>query len=475
MFFERIYEKGLAQASYIIGCQATKEAIVIDPKRDIDTYLEIAERENLRITHIAETHIHADFLSGSLELAHETGAKIYLSDEGGSEWQYQYDHISLKDGDVIKIGNIRLEVMHTPGHTPEHISFILTDLPASSEPSMIFTGDFVFVGDVGRPDLLEKAAGIEGTMIAGARQMFYSLKKFKELPDHLQVWPAHGAGSACGKALGAVPSSTVGYEKLSNWALKIENEETFIQVLLEGQPEPPKYFAMMKKLNKIGPKVLGSIPLPARLSVAKFKEALAGNYQIVDTRDKLSFAGGHISGSLNIQDNNSFSNWAGWMLNYDKPIILIARERRVDALNRALIRIGIDNLEGYVSDIDKLEASGLNLEILNQISVDELNADISEYKIVDVRSYTEFDISHIPGAVNIHTGYLENKLNKISDEEKLVVYCTSGDRSAIGASFLLKLGRRNIYNLSGGINAWIQAGCQTERKNVNEMVTTESN
>ena len=179
MFFERIYEKGLAQASYIIGCQATKEAIVIDPKRDIDTYLEIAERENLRITHIAETHIHADFLSGSLELAYETGAKIHLSDEGGSEWQYQFNHVGLKDGDVIKIGNIKLKVMHTPGHTPEHISFILTDLPASSEPSMIFTGDFVFVGDVGRPDLLEKAAGIEGTMIAGARQMFHSLKKFK--------------------------------------------------------------------------------------------------------------------------------------------------------------------------------------------------------------------------------------------------------------------------------------------------------
>jgi hydroxyacylglutathione hydrolase len=177
MFFERIYEKGLAQASYIVGCQATKETIVIDPKRDIDTYLEIAERENLRIKHITETHIHADFLSGSLELAHETGAIIYLSDEGGNDWKYQFDHVSLKDGDVIKIGNISLEVMHTPGHTPEHISFILTDLPASSEPSMIFTGDFVFVGDVGRPDLLEKAAGIEGTMIAGARQMFHSLKK----------------------------------------------------------------------------------------------------------------------------------------------------------------------------------------------------------------------------------------------------------------------------------------------------------
>ncbi|MBK9097703.1 MAG: MBL fold metallo-hydrolase [bacterium] len=468
MFFERIYEKGLAQASYIVGCQATKEAIVIDPKRDIDTYFEIAERENLRITHIAETHIHADFLSGSLELAHETGAKIYLSNEGGNDWQYQFDHIGLKDGDIIKIGNINLEVMHTPGHTPEHISFILTDLPASKEPSMIFTGDFVFVGDVGRPDLLEKAAGYEGTMIAGARQMFQSLKRFKELPDHLQVWPAHGAGSACGKSLGAVPSSTIGYEKLSNWALKINDEETFIRTLLDGQPEPPKYFAMMKKLNKIGPRVLGSVPHPARLSVARFKDSIQNNYQIVDTRDKLSFAGGHILGSLNIQDNNSFSTWAGWMLEYDRPIILIARERRVDALNRALIRIGIDNLEGYISDIDKLESSGMDIEILNQISVNELNQDISKYKVIDVRSYTEYDISSIPESVNIHAGQLEKNLDKISKEEELVVYCASGDRSAIAASFLLKKGFSKVYNLSGGINSWFQAGYKINRGTIKE-------
>ena len=473
MFFERIYEKGLAQASYIIGCQATKEAIVIDPKRDIDTYLEIAERENLRITHIAETHIHADFLSGSLELAHETGAKIYLSNEGGSEWQYQFDHISLKDGDVIKIGNIILEIMHTPGHTPEHISFILTDVPASSEPSMIFTGDFVFVGDVGRPDLLEKAAGYEGTMIAGAKQMFQSLKKFKALPDHLQVWPAHGAGSACGKSLGAVPSSTVGYEKLSNWALKIDDEETFIQALLEGQPEPPKYFAMMKKLNKVGPRVLGSIPHPARLSVAKFKETLENDYQIVDTRDKLSFAGGHIPGSLNIQDNNSFSTWAGWMLEYDKPVILIARERRVDALNRALIRIGIDNLEGYISDIDKLESSGMDLEILNQIRVNDLSKDISKYKVIDVRSYTEYDISSIPEAFNIHAGQLVKNLHNISLEDNVVVYCASGDRSAIAASYLLKQGYKKVFNLSGGINAWVQSGYNVQKKTIEELETAK--
>jgi hydroxyacylglutathione hydrolase len=470
MFFERIYEKGLAQASYLIGCQATKEAIVIDPKRDIDTYLQIAERENLRITHITETHIHADFLSGALELSSATDAKIYLSDEGGPDWQYQFDHVGLKDGDSIKVGNLILKVLHTPGHTPEHISFILTDRPASHEPFMIFTGDFVFVGDLGRPDLLEKAAGIEGTMITGAKQMFQSLKKFKALPDHLQVWPAHGAGSACGKALGAVPGSTIGYEKLSNWALKIDDEEVFIQTLLDGQPEPPKYFAMMKKLNKVGPKILGPVEHSVKLNAEDFQKALRNDYQIVDTRDKLSFSGGHIRGSLNIQDNNSFSTWAGWMLDYDKPIILIAPDHRVEQLKRALIRIGMDNLVGYISDIEKLEASGFNMEILNQISVNELNDDLLSHKIIDVRSYTEFDLAHIPNSVNIHSGHLDKNLNIIPLNEKIVVYCTSGDRSAIASSFLLRNGYKNVFNLSGGINSWVQSGCKIEKLNKEEMV-----
>lgn len=469
MFFERIYEKGLAQASYLIGCQATKEAIVIDPRRDIDTYLQIAERENLKITHITETHIHADFLSGSLELSHATGAKIYLSEEGGSDWQYQFDHIGLKEGDVIKVGNLILKVLHSPGHTPEHISFILTDKPASPEPVMIFTGDFVFVGDVGRPDLLEKAAGIEGTMLEGAKQMFQSLKRFKSLPDHIQVWPAHGAGSACGKALGAVPSSTIGYEKLSNWALKIESEETFIKTLLEGQPEPPKYFAMMKKLNKDGPKILGSLQHPVKLNTAELQIANTEDNQIVDTRDKLSFAGGHTNGSFNIQDNNSFSTWAGWMLDYNKPIILIAPEHRVDFLQRALIRIGMDKLIGYFTDIEKLEEIGMRMEILNQIDVDDLNKDFSDYTIIDVRSYTEFDLAHIPTSSNIYAGYLEKNLNIISHDEKLIVYCTSGDRSAIAASYLLRNGYKNVFNLSGGINNWMQSGYRIEKNSSKEL------
>src|SRR5690606_149116 len=247
MFFQHVYDKSLSQSSYVIGCQATGEAIVIDAQRDTDVYLEIAQQNNLRITHIAETHIHADFLCGSRELAAITGAEMYLSDEGGENWQYQFPHKGLKDGDIITVGNLILAVMHTPGHTPESISFLLTDPPASDKPVMIFTGDFVFVGDIGRPDLLEKAAGIIGTKEVGAKQMFQSLKKFTALPEYVQVWSAHGAGSACGKALGAVHSSTVGYEKIRNWAFQYpDDEKGFIDYLLADQPEPPKYFAMMK-------------------------------------------------------------------------------------------------------------------------------------------------------------------------------------------------------------------------------------
>lgn len=458
MFFKHIYETGLAQASYLVGCQATGEAIVIDPKRDIDTYLEIAEQENLKITHIAETHIHADFLSGSRELAKATGAEIYLSDEGGNDWQYQFPHIGLKDKDTFKVGNLLFEVMHSPGHTPEHISFILTDTASSNHPVMIFTGDFVFVGDVGRPDLLEKAAGIKGTQEIGAHQMFNSLKKFKTLPDHIQVWPGHGAGSACGKALGAVPSSTVGYEKLTNWALGIEDENQFVKILLDGQPEPPKYFAMMKKLNKVGPRILGSIPHPGRFSLQQFENAVKENVTIIDTRDKLSFAGGHFPGSINIQDNSSFSTWAGWMLEYDKPFLIVARDSRIEALTKALIRIGLDNIVGYVNDMDKIANAGYQTETIKQITVQQLKDRNENFLFLDVRGYAEYNAGHIEDALNIHAGYLKDHIDKLPRDRKIVVHCAGGDRSAIAASLLKRNGYDNIYNLTCGMNGWKQAG-----------------
>jgi len=238
MIIRNFFEPKLAQASYLVGCAKTGEAIVIDPLRDIAQYLEMAAAEGLRITHITETHIHADYLSGTRELAAATGAKVYLSDEGGSDWTYEFSsdpNVSLmKDGFVIRVGNLSLKAVHTPGHTPEHMSFLLTDHPASEEPHSFFTGDFIFAGDVGRPDLLERAASFQGTMEKGARVLFQSIQATAALPDSLLIWPAHGAGSACGKSLGGSPVTSLGYERKANWAFQIKSEEAFVEAVLAG-------------------------------------------------------------------------------------------------------------------------------------------------------------------------------------------------------------------------------------------------
>lgn len=455
MFFQHIYDKSLAQGSYFIGCQATQEAIVIDAQRDIDVYLKIAEENNLTITHITETHIHADFLCGSRELAAVTGAKMYLSDEGGKDWQYEFEHIGLRDGDLIRVGNLSLEVLHTPGHTPESISFLLTDHPASNEPVMLFTGDFVFVGDIGRPDLLEKAAGIIGTKEAGAKQMFQSLKKFEALPDYVQVWPAHGAGSACGKALGAVFSSTVGYEKIRNWAFQYGNDEgAFVDYLLSDQPEPPKYFAMMKRLNKTDRRLLIEVPQYPKLSKEAFLSAYRKGLKVIDTRNKADFAQGFIEGSINIQGNNTFSTWAGWLLDYQEQFLLIADDDQMESLTRKLMRIGLDNIYGYISDVNEI---GVPLQKSTLIDAGAFRENITNknVQIVDVRGLTEFECGHVQGAEHVFVGTLVKNLDKISRKKQVIIYCQSGDRSAIAYSLLRRNGFDNIKNYSGGMKEWM--------------------
>jgi hydroxyacylglutathione hydrolase len=462
MFFRQIYEKGLAHASYMVGCQGSGTVAVIDPQRDIDVYLQIAEQEKLRITHILETHIHADFLSGSRELQQVTGADLYLSDEGGPEWQYQFPHVGLRDGDTFRVGNVEFTVWHTPGHTPEHISFLVTDTSASSHPIMFFSGDFVFVGDVGRPDLLEKAAGYTGTMERGARQLFASLKRFKQLPDYVQIHPAHGAGSACGKALGAIPHSTVGYEKLTNWALQFDDEDAFVKALLEGQPEPPRYFAMMKKLNKEPRPVLpdGKVPIPPRHSGDQLEQLRADGVLIIDTRDKVAFAGGHIPGSINIQNNNAFSTWAGWIIPYDKPFALVASPQTIEQVMRKLIRIGLDHAAGYLPDVSEWAVGGRELVTLPQMSVHELaqHLERGDVTVLDVRNQSEYDAGHIDGALHIFAGYLEQQLERIPRDQTVAVHCAGGDRSSIATSLLHRYNFTNTVNVTGGINAWIAAG-----------------
>ncbi|MFN0290403.1 MBL fold metallo-hydrolase [Pedobacter helvus] len=461
MFFQHVYDKSLAQASYIIGCQAKGEAMVIDAQRDVDIYLNIAAQNNLKITHIAETHIHADFLAGSRELAALTGAQLYLSDEGGTDWQYEFEHVGLKHGDVINVGNLTLEVLHTPGHTPESISFLLTDHPATSEPVMIFTGDFVFVGDIGRPDLLEKAAGLAGTQEKGAKQMYQSIQHFATLAPFIQVWPGHGAGSACGKALGAVPSSTVGYEKIRNWAFQYQNDEPgFMDYLLEGQPEPPKYFAMMKHLNKVERPLLVEVPKHSQLSTDAFKKAYTDGLKVIDTRNKVDFAKGFIPGSINIQHNNSLATWAGWILNYQEQFILVADASEMEEITRKLMRIGLDNIYGFINNVDGLDIELQTADVID-LATFKTFLGKDDVQIVDVRGKTEYEAGHIEGAEHVFLGTLQDNLDKISKDKQVVIHCQSGDRAAIAYSILRRNGFDEVKNFSGGMKEWLANGGET--------------
>ncbi|WP_101842244.1 rhodanese-like domain-containing protein [Halobacillus sp. Marseille-P3879] len=466
MFFKSYFDENLAQMSYLVGCQKTGEALVIDPARDVTPYLTTAEKEGLNITSIAETHIHADYLSGSRELASRTAAKLYLSDEGNNDWKYgfaeNHNHQFLKDGEQFYVGNVKLEVIHTPGHTPESLSFLLTDEGGGSDiPMGIFTGDFVFVGDVGRPDLLEKAAGEAGTAEAGAKDMFQSLQRFKELPEYVQVWPGHGAGSACGKSLGAVPSSTVGYEKVNNWALNHDQEAPFTRELLEGQPESPNYFAMMKKLNKEGPALLKNQAV-GEIEIEKVREEVQRGSAVIDTRSKEDFAQGHLPGTINIPFNKAFANWAGWLISYDQDIIIISDESHVDDIQQALQSIGLDQLTGYVRK--EAVAQKEDLEAYVSITADQLNEkfkDHEDYIIIDVRTQSEWDKEHMEDAIHVMVGTLPDRLDEIPEGKTPIVHCQSGVRSAIATSVLQANGYKDVLNLEGGFSAWKEYGGKT--------------
>ncbi|KGP89834.1 Zn-dependent hydrolase [Pontibacillus chungwhensis BH030062] len=463
MLLKYFYDEKLAQASYMVGCQATGEALVVDPSRDIQAYLDTAKKENLTITRVTETHIHADFVSGAKELATETGATAMLSGEGGNDWTYQFldqiNHEIVRDGDEFMVGNVKIEVMHTPGHTPESISFVLYDR-GQDTPMGVFTGDFVFVGDVGRPDLLEKAAGQKDTSRVGAKQMFESLKRFKQLPDHMQVWPGHGAGSACGKALGAIPSSTVGYEKVTNWALRHDEEEAFINELISEQPEPPKYFAVMKKVNKVGPALIRELGEPKNtiLSADELTKELENGMQLIDTRPASEFAKEHIAGTINIPNNKSFANWAGWLVDYNKPVYLIADERNIEDLTKSLRSIGADEVAGYMETaaIAGLKGEGIATESYEVATPDQLKDKIAneEVTLIDVRNEGEWNDGHIPQAQHIMLGYLQERIDEVPTDKPVVLQCQSGGRSAMATSILQANGIKNVTNMAGGFGAW---------------------
>ncbi|MGG3494884.1 MBL fold metallo-hydrolase [Peribacillus simplex] len=464
MLLKYFYDEKLAQASYLVGCQATGEAIIVDPSRNVEPYIKTARANGVRIVGVTETHIHADFLSGSQELASRLGATLYLSDEGGPDWKYEYvtgyKHRFLRNGDVFTIGNIHFEVIHSPGHTPEHISLLITDGgTVTKDPLGIFTGDFVFVGDVGRPDLLEKAAGVHGSSEKMARKMYRSLQQFKNLPDYLQVWPGHGAGSACGKALGAIPSSTIGYEKRTNWALQYDNEERFIEALLAGQPEAPSYFSMMKRLNKEGPQQIRSIAAPLRMEVSiDIVQEWAKQGIVIDTRPASEFAKKHIQGVINIPYNKSFITWAGWLLDYDRPLYLLASNDVVGIIVNDLQSIGLDHvvatMEPYIDEMaGEIDSRVMKYE---EVTMDKLDGAIQtdHIYVLDVRSMGEWEEGHIPQAKHVMLGHLQEQAHKIPHDKPILVYCKTGGRSAIAASLLQVHGFKEVQSLVGGYEEW---------------------
>ncbi|MCC6612874.1 MAG: MBL fold metallo-hydrolase [Anaerolineae bacterium] len=461
MILKYFYDEHLAQASYLVGCAATGEALVVDPARDITPYLAMADKEGLRISHVTETHIHADFVSGSRELAHATGATIYLSDMGTADWKYAYaddpNVILVRDGDSFMVGNVRIQVMHTPGHTPEHISFMLTDTAGANKPMGIFTGDFIFAGDVGRPDLLEAAAGMVGTKEPGARQQFASVERFKALPDYLQIWPGHGAGSACGKALGAIPSTTLGYEKLFNPAFQFDDEDAFVRWLLDGQPEAPRYFAQMKKVNKLGPALLETLPTAARLDRAALDAALRDGALVVDLRTREDFERAHVMGTVSIPATSSnFSTYVGWFVDFDRPMYaIVPSDADADDLIAGLRAIGVDQIGGtFTPDVVDEETTALPV-----INAQDLAQRLPQngIRIIDVRGKSEYVEEHIVGAQHIALGYLPQHLQDIPRDTLVVMQCASGYRSQIATSYLRARGFDNIVNLTDGHEVWARA------------------
>jgi hydroxyacylglutathione hydrolase len=472
VYFRRFYDEWLAQASYLVGCAATGEAVVVDPARVIDPYLEAARAEGFRITAVTETHIHADFLSGLRELAAATGARMHVSGCGTPEWQYGFRHdpavAVLADRDRLEIGNVLLEAVHTPGHTPEHLSFLVTDRAAATEPIGVLTGDFVFVGDVGRPDLLEKAARVANTAAAGAEALFDSLAWFRRLPDHLQVWPGHGAGSACGKGLSAMPQSTVGYERRYNWALGLDDRADFVRQVLLGQPEPPRYFGLMKRMNREGPAVLGALPRPPLTTLDGLLAARAAGAILVDTRPTAEFARGHMAGALNIPLGRSFTTYAGSLLPYDRDLVCLLSEpspARVRQLVEGAVSIGLDRVAA-VHGPDLLgawEAAGHPVGAVPAVTPADLLATGGGRLLLDVRNRSEWEAGHLPGARLLPLAELVDRLDEVPAGADVIAICQSGSRSAVAASVLRAAGHRTVANLAGGFSGWVGAGGPIER------------
>lgn len=457
MKLERFNTPGLAQVAYGIADPSTKQAAVIDPRRDIAPYLAWAARHGYTIVAVLETHVHADFVSGARELAAATGAPIYAGRLGESA----FPHVPLDDGDVIDVGNLKLQAFWTPGHTPEHMSFLLIDPALGALPSALFSGDVLFAGEIGRPDLLGEER--QDQLIEQLHDTVYN--RLARLPDDVIVYPGHGAGSPCGKNIGETDMSTIGREKQFNYAFLAGSKEDFVRSVMAGMPRPPAYYPTMKAVNKHGPTLLRDVPTGAPLNAGEVAALQEQGALVIDARLPEDFAKGHVPGAVSVGLGPNFAIWVGWLTPYDRDVVLVlADDSQYSEALTELHRIGVDRVKGYLrGGIQAWRASGMPLDQLKELSVEDLALRLddhqSDIRVLDVRDATERAGGHIPGSRNVSAGAIAQGAEvDLDDDAPVAVICGSGYRSMVAASLLQGRGLTNVMSIPGGMGAWTKSG-----------------
>ncbi|MGE0491117.1 MAG: rhodanese-like domain-containing protein [Vulcanimicrobiota bacterium] len=461
LFFKQFRRPGLAQLAYLVGDKSKGLAAIVDPCRDVRDYLETARQAGLRITHAIETHIHADFVSGTREVREAVGARVV----GGKSDDYSFELDQFSEGDAIELGGVRLQAIHTPGHTPEHLSYLLFDRSQGDEPIAVFTGDTLFNLDVGRPDLVGDDGGVEN-----ARALYGSLfDKLLPLGDRVEVYPGHGAGSACGKSIGGRDQTTIGTERRFNEALKERSRADFVEWLTADLPEPPSHYRRLKKVNAAGAALAGPCPAaPQPLTPEEFQALMRQEGTVIlDTRSMLAFGGGHIPAALNIPLLPQFVSWAGQMIDPQSKLLLVVENvRDLLTLREHLFRIGLDNLAGYLhGGMASWQEQARPLASVEQWTVQELDRRRQEsITILDVRSPQEWHHGRIPGAVHQFIAHLEENLDVLERARPIAVYCGTGYRASIGASILKRNGFDRVINIPGSWKAWRAADLPVESR-----------
>jgi hydroxyacylglutathione hydrolase len=464
VFLEQHVLEGLGHLSALIADEEQRVAAVIDPRRDVDVYLADAREGDFRITHVVETHLHNDYVSGARELATLTGARHVI----GKGAELAYAHEPVREAETFEVGALRFRVLETPGHTPEHVSYAVADRARGDDPLLLFTGGSLLVGTVGRTDLLGESRAREY-----AGQMHRALhEKLLRHEDHVAVYPTHGAGSFCSKSIATAPYSTVGYERRHDRLLGIEEVEEFVQALLADQPPYPRYFGRMRGVNRDGPSPLGAIPPPRPLEIERVRELAAGDeHLLLDLRSPAEYAVAHVPGSLSIPAGRSFSTWLGWLVPHDRPLVLLLDSvAQWDEAIRQALRIGYDRVEGYLhGGFGRWQQTGGPVEASGRLTVSQLSDLVSREGrdgrgplVLDVRQRDEFARGHVPGALHLHAGELPERLDELPRERPIATICATGYRSSVAASLLQQAGFRNVMWVSGGMPAWIGEGLPVE-------------